>query len=98
MKVRTYGVSRETLSNLTAHVFADFYLKTAENVDSEGAKEMLEAMNAHSGLCQMLIMATAVFAVGNFDRIDKLERWAEVDEGGKIDNESLEAFNPEFVV
>lgn len=98
MKVRTYGVSRETLSNLTAHVFADFYLKTAENVDNEGAKELLETMNTNSDLCRMLIMATAVFAVGNFDRIDKLERWVEVDESGKIDNDNLEEFNPEFVV
>ena len=98
MKVRTYGVSKETLSNLTNHVFANFYFKTAENANMDGVKEVLETMNDHPDLCRMLIMATAVFAIGNFDRIDKLERWAEVTEGGKLDTDNIEEFNPEFVV
>ena len=98
MRVRTYGVSKETLSNLTSHVFADFYLKTANKPEVKGTLEVIEAMNDHPDLCKLLIMATAVFAIGNFDRIDKLERWAEVSEDGKIDNASLEEFNPDFVV
>ena len=98
MRVRTYGISRETLSKLTEHVFADFYFKTASSPDVDGTKEVLEVMGKHPDLCRMLIMVTAVCAIGNFDRIDKLERWAEVSEDGKIDNTSLEEFNPEFVV
>lgn len=98
MRVRTYGVSRETLSKLTEHVFADFYFKTASSPNVDGTKEVLEAIGKHPDLCRMLIMATAVFAIGNFDRIDKLERWTEASEDGKLDNTTLEEFNPDFVV
>ena len=98
MKVRTYGISKETLSNLTDHVFTDFVVKTANSPDVEGSQEIYEAMKDHPTLCKMLVMATAVFTIGNFDRIDKVERWAKVSEGGKLDNENLEEFNPEFVV
>ncbi len=98
MRVRTYGVTKETLNNLTNHVFTDFCMRVANNPDVGGSQETYEAMVDHPDLCKMLIMATAVFAVGNFDRIDKLERWAEVDETGKIDNDTLEEFDPDFVV
>lgn len=98
MRVRTYGVSKETLSNLADHVFVDFCTKVINSPNVDGTQEVYEAMRDHPVLCKMLIMATAVFAIGNFDRIEKLERWAEVSEDGKIDNASLEEFNPEFVV
>ena len=99
MKFRTYGISQEQATKTTNHIFTDFYLRVmnATEIDDE-AKALIKIMTEHPRQCQMLILSTLVFAVGNFDRIEKVERWATLKEDGDIDTENLEMLDPRFVV
>lgn len=99
MKFRTYGVSQEQAEKAAVHVFTDLYLRANKNTnDTPEIKALIEMMKKYPMQCQMIIVSALVFAIGNFDRIEKVERWGTVDEDGNIDVAALEAFNPKFVV
>lgn len=98
LKVRTYGISRETAGKLMDTIFTDFYLK-AKKVESKDLTSgmMVDLLEAYPEQCRMLILSSAVFAIGNFDRIDKVAMWGKVDDRGLIDNSTLEEIKPNFI-
>jgi len=98
-KVRTYGISKETLSAVTSSLFLSLYTKTRLNQHKAEALEiMADMMEAYPDQCRMIIMGSVVFAIGNFDRIDKIEGFTKVLEDGSLQTEGIEIFNPEFIV
>ena len=98
-RVRTYGISKDTLFELSQFMYTNLLLKLSENKHkTENSDIMFELLKCYPDQVQEIIIATAIFCIGNFDRIDKIERWAEVDEAGRINNNTLEEFKPEMIV
>ena len=98
-RVRTYGISTEVMMKLSKFMYSNLFTKMIENGHkSDGSDIMLEVLKCYPEEVSGIIIATASFCIGNFDRIEKIERWAEVDEEGRINNETLEDFKPEMIV
>ena len=99
MKFRTYGVSTTQAEKAAVHVFTDLYLRANKNTNNTPEVEaLIEMMKKYPMQCQMVIVSAIIFAIGNFDRIEKIERWGTLSEDGDIDVKTLEAFDPKFVV
>jgi len=98
-RVRTFGVSTDTMFELSKFMYSNLLTKLIENSHKvDDGEIMLEVLKCYPNEVSGIIMATASFCIGNFDRIEKIERWAEVDDEGRINNETLEDFKSDIIV
>lgn len=95
-KVRTYGMDQRTLEAVAEHVYDFMIQKSGDNArNNPEAESLLNFLIGHRDQSKLIIMTSVAFAIGNFDRIEKVECEAELDGSGNM--AKPEPVSPKYV-
>ncbi len=86
-KIRTYGIEKEMLESITEHIYCDLLDRTSKALVN-GKSDMVDVVDILLNKpipSKSIIMASLIFGIGNFDRIDKIECDAELNVNGEME-------------
>ncbi len=86
-RYNTYGMSPETIEKVSDAIYENMLLRTSSKL-LEGNKdfeEIADTLINRPIASKALIVTSLVFGIGNFDRIDKIELDAEMNEKGELE-------------